>query len=160
MVRLAKAHTDLALKISVNQTCFVSYGDASGGKTRAEQAPAVHVALMADMALLERRVWYPGNPTVLSVSWRAPQLKVTGCVLCGAKWYRVSGYGSGETKKAFLRSSQSQTRRAIMIIFTTRLWVPKKTGGVPSTWPLLEKTYSDHGCSSVGLMERLRWQKH
>ena len=39
VVRLAKAHTDLALlvcKILVDQVCFVSYGDASGGSTRAE----------------------------------------------------------------------------------------------------------------------------
>ena len=34
VVRLAKAHTDLALpvcRIPVDQICFVSYGDASGG---------------------------------------------------------------------------------------------------------------------------------
>ena len=41
VVRLAKAHTNLALpvcRIPVDQICFVSYGDASGGGTRAEQA--------------------------------------------------------------------------------------------------------------------------
>ena len=41
VVRLAKAHTDLALticKIPENHVCFVSYGDVSGGNTRAEQA--------------------------------------------------------------------------------------------------------------------------
>ena len=43
VVRLAKAHTDLALpvsKVPVDQICFVSYGDASGESPRAEQAQA------------------------------------------------------------------------------------------------------------------------
>ena len=55
VVRLAKAHTDLALpvcKIPVHQICFVSCGDASGGSTRAEQAQAGYVVMFADMALL------------------------------------------------------------------------------------------------------------
>ena len=55
LVRLAKAHTDVALpvcKIHVDQVCFVSYGDASGGSTRAEQAQAGYVIMFADMALL------------------------------------------------------------------------------------------------------------
>ena len=41
VVRLAKAHTDLALpvcKIPLDQFCLVSYGDASGGNSRAERA--------------------------------------------------------------------------------------------------------------------------
>ena len=41
VVRLAKAHTDLALlvcRILVGQICLVSYGDASGGGIHAEQA--------------------------------------------------------------------------------------------------------------------------
>ena len=43
VVRLANAHTHLGLlvgQILVDQICFVSYGDASGGSTRAEQAQA------------------------------------------------------------------------------------------------------------------------
>ena len=55
VVRLAKAHTDLALpvcEIPVDQVCFVSYGDASGGSTRAEQAQAGYVIMFADMSLL------------------------------------------------------------------------------------------------------------
>ena len=43
VVRLPNAHTDLTppvCKIPVGQICFVSYGDASGGSTRAEQAQA------------------------------------------------------------------------------------------------------------------------
>ena len=58
VVRLAKAHTDLALavcKIPINQLCFVSYEDAGGGSTRAEQAHAGYVVVIADQALLEER---------------------------------------------------------------------------------------------------------
>ena len=58
VVRLAKAHTDVALpvcKIPVDQVCFVSYGDASGGSTRAEQAQAGYVIVFADMSLLAGR---------------------------------------------------------------------------------------------------------
>ena len=46
MVRLAKAHTDLALpvcKIPLDQVCLVSNGDASGGNTRAGRAQAGYV---------------------------------------------------------------------------------------------------------------------
>ena len=46
VVRLAKPHTDLALpvcKIPVDQVCFVSYGDASGGSICAEQAQPGYV---------------------------------------------------------------------------------------------------------------------
>ena len=68
-VRLAKAHTDLALpvcKIPVDQICFVSYGDASGGSTRAERAQVP----------LQRRPWVCLR--------RSP--KVTGYVHSGVKW--------------------------------------------------------------------------
>ena len=56
VVRLAKAHTDVALpvcKIPLEQICLVSYGDASGGNTRAERAQAGYVIMFADRALLE-----------------------------------------------------------------------------------------------------------
>ena len=56
VVRLAKAHTGPALpesKVPVDQICFVSYGDASGGSTRAEQAQGGYVIMFADRALLE-----------------------------------------------------------------------------------------------------------
>ena len=55
VVRLVTAHTDLALpvwKIPVDQICFVSYGDASGGSTRAERAQGRYVIMFADIALL------------------------------------------------------------------------------------------------------------
>ena len=56
VVRLAKAHTDLALpvcKIPLDRICLVSYGDASGGNARAERAQAGYVIMFADRALLE-----------------------------------------------------------------------------------------------------------
>ena len=68
VVRLAKAHTDLALpfcKIPVEQIYFVCYGDASGGGTLAEQAQAGYVVMIADRALLEGLA----APETL-VSWR------------------------------------------------------------------------------------------
>ena len=46
VVRLAKAHTDLALpacKIPLDQICLVSCGDGRGGNTRAERAQAGYV---------------------------------------------------------------------------------------------------------------------
>ena len=73
VVRLAKAHTDLALlvcKIPLDQICLVSYGDASGGGTRAEQAQAGYVIMFADMALLAGLA----APVTL-VSWRSHRVK-------------------------------------------------------------------------------------
>ena len=73
VVGLAKAHTDLALlvcKILVDQICFVSYGDASGGSTRAEQAQAGYVIMFADMALLAGLA-----AAVTLVSWRSHRVK-------------------------------------------------------------------------------------
>ena len=56
VVRRAKAHTDLVLpvcRIPLDQICFVSYGDVSGGNTRAERAQAGCVIMFADTTLLE-----------------------------------------------------------------------------------------------------------
>ena len=39
-------------RVPVDQICFVSHGDASGGSTRAEQAQAGYVIMFADSALL------------------------------------------------------------------------------------------------------------
>ena len=69
VVRLAKAHTDLALpvcRIPVDQICLVSYGDASGGGIRAEQAQAGYVIMFAHMSLLAGLA-SPATP----VSWRS-----------------------------------------------------------------------------------------
>ena len=73
VVRLAKAHTDLALpvcKILVDQICFVSYGDASGESTRAEQAQAGYVIMFDDVALLAGL-----SAPVTLVSWRSHRVK-------------------------------------------------------------------------------------
>ena len=73
VVRLAKAHTDLALlvcKLLVDHTCFVSYGDARGGSTRAEQAQAGYVNMFAYMALLAGLA----APVTL-ISWRSHRVK-------------------------------------------------------------------------------------
>ena len=94
-VRLPKAHKDLALPVStipVGHICFVSYGDASGGSTRAEEVQAVYVVLMAEQASLSH------NPFFLEISpcqaccshcLSSPKrlLKATGCVQYGVKWY-------------------------------------------------------------------------
>ena len=73
VVRLAKAHTDLALpvcKVPVDQINFVSNGDASGGSTCAEQAQAGYVIMFADRALLECMA-----ALVTLVSWRSHSVK-------------------------------------------------------------------------------------
>ena len=68
-MRLAKAHTDLALpvcRIPVDQICFVSYGFASGGGIRAEQTQAGYVIMFADMSLLAGLA-----ASVTLVTWRS-----------------------------------------------------------------------------------------
>ena len=73
VVTLAKAHTDLALlvcKIPLDQICFVSYGDASGERTRAEQAQAGYVIRIADKALLAGLA----APVTLE-SWKSHRVK-------------------------------------------------------------------------------------
>ena len=73
VVRLAKAHTDLALpvcSIPLDQTCFVSYGDASGWGTRSKQAQAGYVIMFAGMPLLAGLA-----PPVTPVSWRSHRVK-------------------------------------------------------------------------------------
>ena len=73
MVRLAKAHADLALpvcKIPLDHICLVSYGDASGGNTRAKRAQARYVIMFADRTLLEGMA----APVTL-VSWRSHRVK-------------------------------------------------------------------------------------
>ena len=73
VVRLAKAHTDVALtvfKVHFNQSSFVSYRNASGGGTRAEQAQAEHVVMIADQAFFEGMA----APVTL-VSWRSHRVK-------------------------------------------------------------------------------------
>ena len=83
VVRPAKAHTDLALlvcKIPVDQVCFVSHGDASGGSTRAEQAQAGYVIMFADMTLLAGLA-APGYPGILEIS--SCQTSCSQCLCSG-----------------------------------------------------------------------------
>ena len=73
VVRLAKACTDLVLpvcKILLDQICFVSHGDASGGSTRVEQAQDGYVIIFADRALLEAMA-----APVTQISWRSHRSK-------------------------------------------------------------------------------------
>ena len=70
VVRLAKAHTDLALlvcRISVDQICLVSCGDASGGGIRAEQAQAGYVIMFCGHAIAGR-IGISCNPGILEIS--------------------------------------------------------------------------------------------
>ena len=71
VVRLA--YTDLALlvcRIPENQICCVSYGDVSGGGTRAEQAQAGYVIMFVDMSLLAGLA-----APVTRVSWISHRVK-------------------------------------------------------------------------------------
>ena len=71
VVGLAKAHLALPVcKIPVDRICFVSYGDASGGNTRAERAQAGYVIMLDGTALLEGMA----APVTL-VSWRSHRVK-------------------------------------------------------------------------------------
>ena len=76
------SHTDPALpvcRIPVDQICFVSYGDASGGGTRAEQAQAGYVIMFADKSLLTGLA----APVTL-VSWRSScQTSCSQCLCSG-----------------------------------------------------------------------------
>ena len=73
VVRLVKTHTDLALavcRIPLDQIFLVSYGDPSGGRTRAERAQAGYVVIFAYRALLEGMA-----APVTQVSWRSHRSK-------------------------------------------------------------------------------------
>ena len=68
-----RLNTDLALpvcKIPADQVCFVSYGDASGGSTRAEQAQAGFVIMFADVSLLAGLA-----ASVTLASWKSHRVK-------------------------------------------------------------------------------------
>ena len=80
------SHTHLALpvcKIPVDQVCFVSYRDGSGGSTLAEQAQAGYVVMIADQALLEGMA----APVTL-VSWRSQS-----CQTCCSQCLCSGGHG-------------------------------------------------------------------
>ena len=172
MVRLAKAHTDLALlvcRIPEDQICLVSYGDASGGGIRAEKAQARYVIMFADMSLL---VGLASLETL--VSWRSHSVKrfvasasaaeVMGLSEAFAQgdWVRalwsemVLGLSPHEwrgRKKCHL-SYRSRTQKGNYDHLRNETIGPMKTGEVPLIWQLFGKTYPDHRCSCGGLMVR------
>ena len=176
VVRLAEAHTDHALpvcKIPINHICFVSYGDASGGSTRAEQAQAGYVVMIADQAFLEGMA---AHMTLVSRrSHRVKRVEASASVakaiclseaIAQGDWIRklwsevVLGLSLRERREQehvppliSVTDSKGNT-----ITSTTGQSVPAKTGGVLLIWTLSEKTYSDHERSCAGWMERLKEQ--
>ena len=175
VVRLAKAHTDLALpvcRIPVDQICVVSYRDASGGGIHAEQAQTGYEIMFADMSLLAGLA----SP-VTPVSWRSHSVKQfvasasaadvmglfeafaqSGYVRCGVKWCWGWVRTNGEDEKKCQLSYRSRTQRAITITCAMKQSAPVRTGGVPLIWQLFGKTYPNHRCSCGGLMVRRKWQ--
>ena len=165
VVRLAKAHTDLALpvcKIPVDQICFVSYGMPAVG---------IHVLNKHNMALLAGLA----APVTL-LSWRCNRVKgvqpvplqrrpwvclrrlhkVTGHVHSGVKWCWAWVCVNGENEKMCLSIAhwfEGQLRS-----FTQRNNRPQWGEGVLLFWQWSEKTYPDQGCSCGGLMEKRKWQ--
>ena len=117
VVRLAKAHTDLALpvcKVPEDNCALCLYGDANGGSTRAEQTQAGYVIMFADRALLEGMA----APVTL-VSWRSHRVKrvvvllqqkpwVTGCVLSGARWCWVREWREQENVPPLISVTDSK----------------------------------------------------
>ena len=148
----------------------MSYGDASGGSTRAEQAQAGYVIMFADRALLEGMA----APVTL-VSWRSHRVKRVEASASAAEamglseaiaqgdWVRalwsevVLGLSLPEwheNKKMCHPSFWSLIQRTFTIIYTTKQLAPMRTGGVLLIWQLSEKTYPVHRCTCCGLMER------
>ena len=73
VVRLAKAYTDFVqpiCKIPLDQICFVSHGDASGGSTRVEETRVGYMIMFADKALSEGMA-----APVTQVPWRSHRSK-------------------------------------------------------------------------------------
>ena len=152
MVRLAKAHTCLALpvcRIPLDQVCLVSYGDANGGNTRAERAQAGYVIMFAHRTLLEGMA----APATL-VSWRSHRVKrvVTGASAADAMglseaiaqgdWVRalwsevVLGLVLREWREQenVAPSFRSPIQKAITITYTPRQSAPVRTEGVLLIW--------------------------
>ena len=173
VVRLAQAHTDLALpvcKIPVDQVCFVSYGDASGGSTRAEQAQAGYVIMFADLSLLPRLA-----APVTVVSWRSHRVER---VVASASAAEAMGLSEAIAQDDWVRSE-------MVLELSLREWRERKdvpplisvtdskgnydnlhneTIG-PSEdrrpaidLPIIREDVSRHRCSCGGLMERFKWQ--
>ena len=113
VVRLAKAHTDLVLpvcKIPLDQICFVSLGDASGGSTRAEQAQVGYVIMFADRALLEGMA-----APVTQVSWRSHRSKR---VVTSASVAEAMGLPGAIAQSNWVRASWSE----VLLGLNLRKW--------------------------------------
>ena len=157
----------------MEQVCFVSYGDGSGGSTRAEQAQAGYVIMFADTALLAGLA----APVTL-VPWRSQRVKR---VVARASAAEAMGLSEAIAQCDWVRplwsemvlelslrerreredvrlSYRSRIRGAITTTYTTKQSAKVRTGGVLLIWQLSEKTYPDHRCSCGGLMERRKWQ--
>ena len=157
----------------MDQVYFVSYGDASGGSTRAEQAQAGCVITFADVSLLAGLA----APVTL-VSWRSHRVKrvvanassaeAMGLSEAIAQGDWVRALWSGTVLGLSLREwperkdvpplCRSRIRGAITTTYTTEQSAPVRTGEVPLIWRLFGKTYPDHRCSYGGLMERHKRQ--
>ena len=114
VVSLATAHTDLALpvcQIPLDQICHVSYGDASGGNTRAERAQAGYVIMCADSALLEGM---------------AAPVTLVSCMPHHVKRV-VTSASAAEAMGLSEAIAQGDWVRAITIIYTTRQSAPVRT---------------------------------
>ena len=112
VVRLATAHTDLALPvctIPLDQICLVSYGDASGGNTRAKRAEAGYVKMFADRALLEGMA----APVTL-VSWRSHRVK---CVV-SASAAEAMGLSEAIAQGDWVRALWSE----VVLVLSLRVW--------------------------------------
>ena len=84
----------------MDQICFVSCGDASGGSTRAEQAQAGYVIMFADRALLEGIA----APVTL-VSWRSNRVK---CVVANASAAEAVGLSEAIAQGDWVRALWSE----------------------------------------------------
>ena len=146
MVRLPKAHTDLALpacKIPLDQICLVSYGDASGGNTRAERAQAGYVFMCGDRALLEGMA----APVTL-VSCRSHHVKRV-----------VTSASAAEAMGLSEAIAQGDWVRAVTIICTTRQSAvgPSEDRRGAIDLAIIREDCPGRGCSCGGLMERRKW---
>ena len=124
VVRLAKAPTDPALpvcKIPVDQVFCVSYGDASGGSTRAGQAQAGYVIMFADMSLLAGLA-----APVSLVSWRSHRVKR---VVASASAAEAMGLSEAIAQGDWVRALWSD----MVLVLSLREWRERKDVPPPTS---------------------------
>ena len=103
----------------------MSYGDATGGSTRAEQAQAGYVVMIADQALLEGMA----APVTL-VSWRSHRVK---CVVASASAAEAMGLSAAIAQGDWIRALWSE----VVLGLSLREW--REQESVP---PLISVTDS------------------